>query len=325
MPLHDLVSESLDMLYYGPLQFGTPPQELMVDIDTGSADLWVTSDCPSCPDKQFNKQASSTYSDTGSEYFLTYGTGEVSAGLSKDVVAVQGLSVKQQAFGTVRSESEYFSQYPISGILGMAFSTISVSRRKTLVENLIVEKQLAAPMFSVHLARGQETGSEACFGCMDKDKTLGDVQWIPLLSKTYWALALDAMFVNSAMTVANMVTAAIDTGTSFIYVPEDLATKFYRLIPGSRLATEYGTGYYAYPCNEKFDVSFLFGNHDFTIHSDDFNIGKECVGGVVSLGQSFPASNFAIIGDCFSGYSTFDYSNGGRIGFSPSINNIKPL
>lgn len=84
----------------------------------------------------------------------------MSAGLATDVVAVQGLSVKQQAFGTVSIESDSFSEFPNSGLLGVAFSSISASKQKTLVENLIEDKQLAAPMFSVHLTRGQETGSE---------------------------------------------------------------------------------------------------------------------------------------------------------------------
>lgn len=72
MPLRDLVSGTIDVLYYGPLQFGTPPQELTVDVDTGSADLWIPSECESCPNKQFDKHASSTYSDTGKTFAIAY-------------------------------------------------------------------------------------------------------------------------------------------------------------------------------------------------------------------------------------------------------------
>ena len=41
VPLTDYVHANMDYLYYANLQIGTPPQALTVDIDTGSADLWV--------------------------------------------------------------------------------------------------------------------------------------------------------------------------------------------------------------------------------------------------------------------------------------------
>lgn len=41
MALIDDIVGSLDVEYYGPLKMGTQMQRLTVDIDTGSADLWV--------------------------------------------------------------------------------------------------------------------------------------------------------------------------------------------------------------------------------------------------------------------------------------------
>lgn len=72
MPLRDLISDSVDLLYYGPLSFGTPPQDITVDIDTGSADLWIPSGCPQCTNEQFQKDSSSTYSEVGSVFEMTY-------------------------------------------------------------------------------------------------------------------------------------------------------------------------------------------------------------------------------------------------------------
>lgn len=86
--------------------------------------------------------------------------GAVKGTLATDVVSIGGLTVGNQAFGAVSSESEDFNSYPNSGLLGMAFGTIAQSKKATIFENLVAEKKLAAPLFSVHLGRNQETGSE---------------------------------------------------------------------------------------------------------------------------------------------------------------------
>lgn len=60
----------------------------------------------------------------------------------------------------MRSESEDFYDQPSDGLLGLAFGTIAQSKQSTFFENLMMQKQVAAGAFAVHLARGQATGSE---------------------------------------------------------------------------------------------------------------------------------------------------------------------
>jgi hypothetical protein len=61
MPMKDLMAGTVDVLYYGPLNIGTPPQRPTVDVDTGSANLWIPVNCPECDNKQLNAELSSTY------------------------------------------------------------------------------------------------------------------------------------------------------------------------------------------------------------------------------------------------------------------------
>jgi hypothetical protein len=72
MPLTDYMFGTLDVLYYGPAEFGTPPQQLTVDIDTGSADLWIPAGCYNCDNNQFDPMMSSTYRNRGAQFAVTY-------------------------------------------------------------------------------------------------------------------------------------------------------------------------------------------------------------------------------------------------------------
>ena len=72
MPLRDFISGQLDVEYYGPLSFGTPAQVLDVDIDTGSADLWVPARCASCPQDEFEPQTSSSFRASTTKCAVSY-------------------------------------------------------------------------------------------------------------------------------------------------------------------------------------------------------------------------------------------------------------
>lgn len=93
----------------------------------------------------------------------TQGAGDAYGTLASDVVSIGGLRVQEQVFGAVTQTSDDFNGFPNDGMLGMGFGTIARSKQPTFFERLITEGALAAPLFSVHLARNQATGSEVSF------------------------------------------------------------------------------------------------------------------------------------------------------------------
>ncbi|KAF8585975.1 acid protease [Ramaria rubella] len=319
-----------DLGYYAPINLGSPPQVILCDVDTGSADLWVPSNCGSCVSRgaQFDATASSTYSDTGRPFDLAYGTGDVEGTIAQETVTLGGLSVRQQYFGAVSSESSDFSDVPFSGIIGMAFSSISATHEATFMERLIKEKQVNVAAFGVHLTRHKPKGSAVCIGCYDPSKYTGAISWNPVTSQTYWSIALNNVLVNGVGTSSRQYTAAIDTGTSLVYLPVDLTDSIYGQIPGAGRAPQLGPGLYTYPCADRPTVSLVFGDQPHEIDLQDFNLGKtsssgqDCVGGIIATPSNVSPS-LAIIGDEFlkSWYSIYDYSQGSRVGFAKSINN----
>lgn len=123
-------------------------------------------------------------------------------------------------------------------------------------------------------------------------------------NQTYWSVSLDAVTTGGGTIRANCV-AAMDTGTTLIYLPERLVSAFYRSI-GGRPASQYGEGFWTYPCAANLNINFVFGGHGFSLDPRDFSLGRtssrslDCIGSVLSLsgGNGFP-ENLAIIGDAF--------------------------
>ena len=204
VPLTDYMSGSMDVLYYGPISIGTPAQSLTVDFDTGSADLWVSGlcfptsltnpqlpvNCAGCTSQQFNASASSSYVNKNTAFSVEYGSGSVSGTLAQENVQMANTAVNGQYFGAVNSESADFYSNPNSGVIGMAFSAISSSGKPTYFENLISNKAVAAPLFGFHLTRKQVTGSGLCIGCYDSSKFSGGINWVPVISQTYWSVSM---------------------------------------------------------------------------------------------------------------------------------------
>ena len=73
----------------------------------------------------------------------------------------------------------------------------------------------------------------------------GNVNWIPLTSRSYWEVQVQAVSVGGVPVDLVLESAAIDTGTSLIGVPEAAAALIYERIPGSRRHTK---SFYTFPC-----------------------------------------------------------------------------
>ncbi|WWC64845.1 uncharacterized protein I303_107459 [Kwoniella dejecticola CBS 10117] len=330
VPLTDYIQGSMDVLYYGNIIIGTPAQSLSVDFDTGSADLWFPVGCGNCQSGQFDSSRSSSYRSTSQSFAVQYGSGSVSGQLAQENVGVANTLVQGQYFGAVSDESSDFQGNPNSGVMGMAFSSISSSGKSTYFENLINNKAVNAPLFGFHLTRRQAQGSQLCIGCYDSSKFQGGISWVPVISQTYWSVSMTSFSTNGGRSnaLSQSLIGAVDTGTTLIYVPTNIADSFYAQIPGATRADQYGQGFYQYPCRSSLTISLGLGNKNFNMNTVDFNLGRTgsgssmCVGAVLAVADGFP-DNLAIVGDAFlkNWYSIYDYSNGVRVGLASSTNN----
>ena len=128
----------MDAQYFIDVEIGTPPQKFTMVPDTGSSNLWVySSKCWAIPcwmHSTFDNSKSSSYSKNGEAFDITYGSGSIKGTVGQDVAMIGDITAPM-GFGEVTSVSGasfYASQ--MSGIIGLAYSSISVDKLDTFMD-----------------------------------------------------------------------------------------------------------------------------------------------------------------------------------------------
>ncbi|KAF8750775.1 peptidase A1 family [Rhizoctonia solani] len=301
-----LLTDEQDELWAGEISIGTPGQKFLIDFDTGSADLWVPSS--SCRDDGCQNKNVYTFSSsstakkvTSSQKFnISYGDGSTASGpIYTDTVSAGGLSVTNQSFSAVTSESSSFSDDPSDGIMGLAFSSISSIGAPTFIENLASQGAISSSVFSMYLAANN---SELYLGGTNSTLYTGDITYTNLTSRSYW---LTNGSSNVSGTEAYSGPMIIDSGTTLIVGEKRSVEAWWKQVDNAMRCPSFvcGTsGYYLFPCSSPPNITFAFGGASYNIDPDYFsigavdNFGEICVGGIV--GSSGVPDHAWVVGMC---------------------------
>jgi len=320
------VSNFLNAQYFSEITIGTPPQSFKVVLDTGSSNLWVpSSECNSIAcylHTKYDSSASSTYKKNGTSFEIRYGSGSLSGFVSQDTMSIGGLKIKEQDFAEATEEPGLaFAFGRFDGILGLGYDTISVNHITPPFYNMINQGLLDEPVFAFYLgdtANGDADQSEAIFGGIDEDHYDGKMTYIPLRRKAYWEVDLDKIKFGDGSVDMQNTGAILDTGTSLIALPSDLA----ELLNKEMGAKKGYNGQYTVDCAKRDslpDMSFTLSGKEFTIGPYDYIL--EVQGSCISsfFGMDFPGDPLIILGDAFlrKWYSVYDLGQN-RVGLAKS-------
>ncbi|KAJ7587108.1 acid protease [Mycena floridula] len=304
-----IVNQNADSSYFGTVNIGTPPQPFNVILDTGSSDLWVAdSSCVTCDSNTptFNGATSSTLktaSGSGSTTTIRYGSGEVQGTLSSETVTMGGFTVTGQTFLAVDQTSSGLLDGSVSGIMGLAFDTISSTRSTPFWQTLAEGNQLTTPEMSFWITRfrtdpqatEEEFGGVFTLGGTNSSLFTGDIEFLPLATQTpsFWLLSVSGIVAQGkpvTVTGGASALAAIDTGTTLIGGPTNDVAAFWNAVPGARAISNMA-GYFAFPCSTQVSASISFGGKTWPISPSDMNLGpisqgsSNCLGGLFDLTQ----------------------------------------
>lgn len=322
------LSNYLNAQYFTTITLGTPPQSFKVILDTGSSNLWVPSTkCSSIAcflHSKYDAGQSSTYKPNGTAFEIRYGTGSMEGFVSNDLLTIGDLSISGQDFAEATKEPGLtFAFGKFDGILGLGYDTISVLHTVPPFYNMIAQGLLDEKVFAFYLGDANagedgDNGGEAIFGGVDKSRFTGDIKYAPVRRKGYWEVELEKVAFGDAEMELENTGAAIDTGTSLIALPTDIAEILNSQIGAKRS----WNGQYTVDCAKVPSLpplKFTFSGHTYDIDGSDYilNAGGTCISAFTGMDFPPPMGPIWIIGDVFlrKWYTVYDLERN-AVGFA---------
>ncbi|KAJ7682764.1 aspartic peptidase A1 [Mycena polygramma] len=319
------LSNFMNAQYFAKIELGTPPQTFKVILDTGSSNLWVPStSCTSIAcflHAKYDSSSSSSYKANGSEFSIQYGTGSMEGFVSNDVLAIGDLKIPKQDFAEATKEPGLaFAFGKFDGILGLAYDTISVNHITPPFYSMINAGLIDEPVFSFRIGSSEEDGGEAIFGGIDDSAYTGKINYVPVRRKAYWEVELTKVKFGDDELELESTGAAIDTGTSLIALPTDIAEMLNTQIG----ATKSWNGQYTVDCAKVPslpDLSFTFGGKDYPLKGSDYilEVQGTCMSSFTGMDINLPGGSLWIVGDVFLRryYTVYDLGRN-AVGFAPA-------
>ncbi|KAI1150578.1 aspartic peptidase domain-containing protein [Nemania diffusa] len=319
-----------DVAYYAKLNIGTPAQEVYVQLDTGSFELWVNPNCTNLEGTsdvafcnaigRYDPSSSSSAVESSSTKTLRYGIGSANIQYVTDTVGLAGTDALLQdvQFGVAFETSDEFS-----GILGIGHGENVTIRYKNMIDQLAAQGATNTKAFSLALGSKSEQEGAIIFGGIDTSKFTGTLQTQPIIPAAdspdgvprYW-IAMQSLSItppsgNTKQYANTSMDVFLDSGATLSLLPTSLANS---------IAADFGAdatdpnGFYPVDCsfnNQSGTLNFAFSGVTIRVPYREIvreiqtSFGVQCY-----LGIS-PSDDFALLGDTMlrSAYAVFDQTN----------------
>ncbi|KAH8887161.1 acid protease, partial [Thozetella sp. PMI_491] len=312
----DLTKQESGTSYTIQLQFGTPPQNVVVQLDTGSTDLWVNPNCANAGSAtqqafcnslpHYTASQSTTYRSGGPTYTLRYGIGNATVTYVQDTVRAGSAALAGQTFGV--ASNSY--QLPF-GILGIGPYITGNYQYSFFIDSLKAQGFTQSRAFSLDLRSIDSAVGSIIFGGLDTGKYTGALEKLPIAPSTdgaarYW-VNLASVSIGTTVLTTSPLTVLLDSGSTLSYLPAYLHTAIGTNFPTAQLDPG-GSGYYIVSCdvaNQPGSVDFKFGGKTIKVAYKDI---IWFVGSNVCVIGTRPTSGIYILGDSFlrAAYVVFD-------------------
>lgn len=261
----DTVTASLsnqETLYFVNVTLGTPPQQFLIQLDTGSSDLWVNTpssalcmqrDEPCADAGTYEANSSSTYSYIGSWFNISYVDGSGASGdYVSDTISIGDTTLEDFQFGIG------YSSTSDQGILGIGYpvNEVQVSRAQmepyeNLPARMVSAGRIQSSAYSLWLNDLDSNSGNILFGGVDTERYVGSLYTLPI--QTNGGVCSDFKITLTSLVLGDEVIAddaalavLLDSGSSLTYLPETWVRELYRQV-GAQYDSNNGAAYV--PCS----------------------------------------------------------------------------
>ncbi|KAJ0124812.1 secreted aspartic proteinase precursor [Diaporthe amygdali] len=273
-------SESNDREWLCPIKIGTPGQTLNLDLDTGSADLWVfTPESVSHPGELGNRSifdvnvSSTARHQDGRTWTITYGDGSFAEGsVITDHVELGNLTIKNATIEVATHFSRNLIDYDpfLSGLMGLAINlSTTVSPEEAGVTDGILSQLKRKGIGSIAVDLQYHNEGTFSFGKVNTSAYNGEMHYQPVMpGEGYWQIQMSTLrYAESNETMVHAWPSIIDTGTSLMLMgSDDVVQDYWKLVPSAKYSySEYG---FIFRCNETlpdFHFGFVEDWTEFTV------------------------------------------------------------
>ncbi|KAI0020144.1 aspartic peptidase domain-containing protein [Xylariomycetidae sp. FL0641] len=279
--------------YFATCSVGTPGQNMTLQLDTGSSDIWVPdSESNQCADSKlsdpfdtssqgctlgsFTPDESSSFEVVGKNAFdISYVDGSHSTGdYFTDTFTIGGVSVENTTMGLGLDTNIAYGLVGVGYALNEAIvaTTGEVDQSyDNLPVQMLKQGLINTNAYSLWLNDLDASKGNILFGGIDTDKYEGDLTRIKVYQDsnskafTSFTVALTSLIASSSSGSDTLtsdsfpIPVVLDSGTTFSYVPDDLAEQIWQEV-GAGYNADVGTA--LLPCDlENSDgyFSFQFG------------------------------------------------------------------
>lgn len=271
-----------ETLYFVNVSLGSPAQDLRLDIDTGSSDLWTNSPNSEICTQQgdfcgisgtYDSNSSDSYNYVNSDFSILYADGTYAVGdYATDTLSIGGQEIDNLQFGIGYNSTSQ------NGILGIGYRTNEVQIQYTgdsysnLPAMLVERNVIQSNAYSLWLNDLDANTGSILFGGVDTDKYQGTLQTLPIIQEAggyrEFIIALTGLSANGNSIfndTGSAVPVLLDSGSSLSYLPNDYVNSIYQIYNADYRASEGAALVDCDLANQEGSIDFTFSGPTISV------------------------------------------------------------